>query len=199
MSDALGPATPDDLLVLLAVRLRSRGQLDAVSATVGHLGGDAAQTAVFLRGAEELGQVRHRGTPARWSLTPAGEAESAALLSLEIDGPTRADLTTAYEAFLPVNRTFLTLLSQPGPSPAAGLTADAVSSLVDELRPILDALAGHLARFGSYRSRFAGALQRIPTDPRYLDGPSVDSVHTIWFELHEHLLATLGRARTDER
>ena len=27
----------------------------------------------------------------------------------------------------------------------------------------------------------------------------VDSVHTIWFEFHEHLLATLGRDRTSER
>jgi pyruvate,orthophosphate dikinase len=29
--------------------------------------------------------------------------------------------------------------------------------------------------------------------------PTIDSYHTVWFELHEHLLATLGRTRTDER
>jgi hypothetical protein len=32
-----------------------------------------------------------------------------------------------------------------------------------------------------------------------VDSPLIDSFHTVWFELHEHLLATLGieRGRPD--
>ena len=36
-------------------------------------------------------------------------------------------------------------------------------------------------------------------DPAWVDAPGLDSIHTVWFELHEHLLASLGRARVDER
>ena len=36
-------------------------------------------------------------------------------------------------------------------------------------------------------------------DPAWVDAPGLDSIHTVWFELHEHLLASLGRSRVDER
>ena len=39
-------------------------------------------------------------------MTPAGEAELNALLAADLVGPDRADATTAYEAFLPINRRF---------------------------------------------------------------------------------------------
>ena len=35
-------------------------------------------------------------------------------------------------------------------------------------------------------------------DAEWITSPTRDSIHTIWFELHEHLLATLGRDRTTE-
>ena len=61
------------------------------------------------------------------------------------------------------------------------------------------ALSSQLSRFDGYAKRFAVALGSAVADPHWIASPSVDSVHTIWFELHEHLLATLGRSRADER
>lgn len=184
--------TDPGVLLLLAVRLRGRGTAAAVRATFVLLGGDDGGFAGLLADAESLEQVRVRGQEERRSLTGAGEAELAAHLALETDRVGRADLVTAYEAFLPHNRALLAVLSQ-SPSP------ELLGELVDRLGPVLRALVERLARFGSYEDRFADALAKAAIDPAWMTSPSVDSVHTVWFELHEHLLATLGRSRVDER
>ncbi|MEZ5165113.1 MAG: hypothetical protein R2695_00995 [Acidimicrobiales bacterium] len=176
------------------MRLRSRGTAAAVGETFRQLGGDPAlDVAAALTEAEACGQVRRRGEEHRRSLSTAGEAELGALLAHETDRAGRADLATAYEAFLPVNRAFLGVLADPGDRRAA------VVELVARLGPVLDALAERLPRFAAYPERFEHALAQAMEDPIWIESPRVDSVHTVWFELHEHLLATLGRERTEER
>ena len=186
-----------DLLTLLAVRLRSRGTSDAIAITVGDLTGRNVDAAVMasLETAVELEQVRRRGDEGRHSLTPAGDAELAALLAADLDGPSRAEITTAYEAFLPLNRRFLAACVGWQDDPAE---IDEFDELIDALAVVLDALTVVRARFGSYGPRLAAARSEAAVDPRWIDSPTRDSVHTVWFELHEHLLATLGRRRTDE-
>ena len=185
--------THPDIIVLLAVRLRSRASRDAIQAIDALLGGDPATFDVRLAAAEGLDQVRVRGEERRRSLTGAGEAELAAHLGAETDAVGRADLTTAYEAFLPLNRAFLAAVQMPA------VPIEALEEMVRDLEPILDALTGALPRFEAYRSRFETALGLATMDPEWIAAPSRDSIHTIWFELHEHLLATLGRDRTAER
>ncbi len=183
------------LLTLLAVRLRSRGDAEAVRLTVGDLVGDASVAIDDeLAGAVRLEQVRIRGGEGRISLTSAGQAELAAYLARD-DGA-RAEITTAYEAFLPINRAFLAgcVGWQDG-----DVDLHELVRLIVELTPVLDALTEARPRFGSYASRFEAALDEAQLDPRWVDSPSLDSVHTVWFELHEHLLATLGRDRSGER
>jgi hypothetical protein len=34
-------------------------------------------------------------------------------------------------------------------------------------------------------------------DTAYVSTPTVDSVHNVWFEFHEDLLRTMGRARKE--
>lgn len=184
--------THPDVLVLLAARLRSRGTAEAVGATFADLGGDLATFATLLATAEQLEQIRCRGAEKRWSLTGAGEAELAAHLAAEAAQVGRADLGTAYEAFLPLNREFLAALADEA-SPAR------LDDLVARLGPVLRALADRLDRFGAYERRFEVAQETAADDPTWIASPRVDSIHTIWFELHEHLLATLGRNRTHER
>ena len=185
--------TDAEILVLLAVRLRSRAAAAAVASTHAILGGDRDGFDPLLAEARRLEQVRCRGEgeEARWSLTAAGEAELAAHLGAEADRVGRAELVTAYEAFLPHNRDFLAALASEEPLAV-------LEELVGRLGPVLDALTARLARFEGYAPRFAHALRTASEDPRWIAGPTVDSLHTIWFELHEHLLATLGRHRTDE-
>ena len=186
-----------DLLTLLAVRLRSRGTSDVIAITVSDLAGQNVDDAVVasLATAIALEQVRVRGDERRYSLTPAGEAELAALLAADLDGPSRADATVAYEAFLPLNRRFLAACVGWQDDPAE---IDEFIELIEALVPVLDALTAVRTRFGSYAPRVVAALAEATADPRWIDSPTRDSVHTVWFELHEHLLATLGRRRADE-
>lgn len=65
--------------------------------------------------------------------------------------------------------------------------------------PLLDGLGRALERFASYAPRLGFALDRVhagSTD--WVDKATIDSFHTVWFELHEDLLATLGRDRASE-
>lgn len=184
--------TDAQILLLLAARLRSRGAAEALEEAFVELGGDGGVFSALLDEAERLEQIRSRGEEQRRSLTDAGEAELAAHLAAQAARVGRADLVTAYEAFLPLNRAFLRALSSE-----AETTELAV--LVHRLAPVLDALADQLPRFSGYRARFDRALLRAETDPAWIASPRFDSIHTIWFELHEHLLATLGRSRSEER
>ncbi len=184
--------THPEVLVLLAARLCSRAPAERVRDSFVVMGGAAADFPDLLAEAHRLEQVRCRGEEERWSLTPAGEAELAAHLGAETDQVGRADLGTAYEAFLPLNREFLATLS-------ATPTLDSLEGLVDRLRPILHALSAVLGRFGLYERRLDHALAGAVDDQRWIASPALDSVHSVWFELHEHLLATLGRDRTQER
>jgi hypothetical protein len=183
-------------LVLLAVRLRSRGSAEAIRQTFVHLGGDGScDIEAELAVAETRGLVRSRGDEMRQSLTPTGEAELRAFLAAETDDVGRAELTTAYEAFLPLNHEFLSVVV----TPEGGERRARLGRLTQRLAPVLDSLIGRLHRFDAYPARFDHALANAETDAAWIDSPGLDSVHTIWFELHEHLLATLGLTRTAER
>ncbi len=184
--------TDPQILLLLSARLRGRGAAEALEETFVGLGGDGVVFPSLLEEAERLEQIRSRGEEQRRSLTDAGVAELAAHLAAEADRVGRADLVTAYEAFLPLNRAFLAALS-------AEAETTELAVLVHRLAPVLGALADQLPRFSGYRARFDRALRRAETDPVWVASPRVDSVHTVWFELHEHLLATLGRDRSRER
>ena len=54
-----------------------------------------------------------------------------------------------------------------------------------------------LARFGGYGGRLSQRAGARPARVRvdWVTKPVIDSYHTVWFELHEDLLATLGRSR----
>lgn len=66
--------------------------------------------------------------------------------------------------------------------------------------PVTRSLAGSLWRFRGYAERLDAAHQRVRAgDHEWITAPSIDSYHTVWFELHEDLLATLGRDRSQER
>ena len=71
--------------------------------------------------------------------------------------------------------------------------------LDDSLRKILTRLRGSLERYGSYVNRFRDALDKLMAgEIDYFTKPIIASYHTVWFELHEDLLATLGIDRATE-
>ncbi len=70
---------------------------------------------------------------------------------------------------------------------AAAATAGGVAAALAETAP----------RLAPYPRRIAAAAAAIATgDARFVASPRVDSLHQVWFELHEDVLVTLGRSRT---
>jgi len=60
-----------------------------------------------------------------------------------------------------------------------------------------DDMVTWIASDPGFMQRASHAL--VAGEHTWLTRPTVDSYHTVWFELHEDLLATLGRTRSDER
>jgi hypothetical protein len=63
----------------------------------------------------------------------------------------------------------------------------------------LKPLADTSRQFGVYGKRLGNALELARAgDARFVASPRVDSYHSVWFELHEHLIRLTGRNRSDE-
>ncbi|MDF3306736.1 hypothetical protein [Rhodococcus sp. T2V] len=73
-----------------------------------------------------------------------------------------------------------------------------IERLVSRLEGLLEALAEKDARFRTYVGRFERSLEKVDAgDIAFVSDPTKDSVHNVWFEFHEDLLRTLGRARKE--
>ena len=208
-------SSPAHLLVLHAIRIS--GFADA--AAIAHrFDLDVAETEEHLGDAEARGWATHSafaGT-AGWSLTERGRAENERQLAAELARTGGAeDVRDVYREFLPLNALLLRACTDwqltPGPGdrlvpndhsdPArdAGVLHE-LAGLDRALTPLIGRLAGLLARFRGYDTRFSTALARAHAgDTAWVDRTDVDSCHRVWFELHEDLIATLGIDRHAER
>lgn len=203
----------EELLVLHAVRIQGMSDSGGIArrfsldtdAVEEHLLDDEAQGWV-----QRVGFADING----WSLTRAGRDEGSRLLADELRATgARTAVEAAYGLFLPLNGRLLTLMTkwqirpQPGDPMAANDHRDwawdedvlkGLTHLSSQLRPIGDQLAKALSRFAFYPDRFESALKRVDRGERsWVDEPKIDSCHTVWFELHEDLLSTLGLERGD--
>ena len=76
---------------------------------------------------------------------------------------------------------------------------DRLAVLDQRITEVLGPLAEVLSRFDNYPPRFTLALEKVLSgDLDWLTKPIMPSYHTVWFELHEDLLATLGIDRASE-
>jgi hypothetical protein len=67
------------------------------------------------------------------------------------------------------------------------------------VEPLCDDLAGALERYRPYRPKLTRAIEKVEAGEReWFTKPVLPSYHTVWFELHEDLLTTLGLDRTAE-
>ena len=75
---------------------------------------------------------------------------------------------------------------------------DGLGKLHDQAVPVLEALATSLPRFARYRAKLDTALSRAEDGERaWVSDATIDSYHSVWFELHEDILRVLGRARQE--
>jgi hypothetical protein len=206
------PSSDRALLVLHTVRLKGFADADPVAATTGL---PVDEVVAELERARDAGLVvRREGRITGWSLTPEGRAEAARTVMAELDGAgARAAVQEAYRRFLSCNKELLGVctdwqLRTVDGHQVANDHSDAAydESVVKRLRliddavqPVCDDLAGALGRFGRYGPRLSIALTRVEAgELDWFTKPLIDSYHTVWFELHEDLLATLGIERGSE-
>jgi hypothetical protein len=117
-----------------------------------------------------------------------------------VDKAQAGAVAAAYDAFLSPNATFkqLTTDAQTGDADVADV-AERLGAVDVEVGAVLEGLAAVDPRFALYRTRLTAALDRYRGgDASALARPLSGSYHDVWMELHEDLLATLGRERTDE-
>ncbi len=164
-----------------------------------------------------------RGHLGGWSLTADGRSRLAELSSAEVDGAgvegvgVRHLVIEVHRRFTPVNGDFLTLCTewQLRPVTTGATSADAVvndhsqpeydaaviarlGEIDAAIQPLLADASAALERFAQYRQRLTFALTRLSAgDLDWFTRPVVDSYHSVWFELHEDLLTTLGLERSD--
>lgn len=199
------------MLTLHAVRLLGFADAPKVAARFG-LG--PAETEEWLLDFEAYGWVQRSsfGETTGWSLTDSGRRENESRLAAELDEiGARPVLTDVHERFVPLNGRFLEAMTRwqtrplPGNAMAANDHTDfgwddrvftTLASLGRRLEPLNAALADVLDRFDGYVERYERALARTENgEYHWADGISVDSCHTVWMQLHEDLIASLGLVR----
>ena len=105
-----------------------------------------------------------------------------------------------YVRFETVNDRFLQLVSA---WQTRGDAADGQDRIYDRLArtverhvAALEQVVDRLPRYRHYAERFRKSLDRVDSGQvEYVTSPTVDSLHNIWFEFHEDILALLGRPR----
>ena len=209
------PSSPD-LRVVHALRVRGFVDTPLVAEVAGM---PIDEATLLLTALETAGHARHReGRMSGWMLTSDGRAHGEALLGVELDDAgCRGEVEGAYSRFLEGNQGFLGLCTDwqlrpdsadPSGDPIVNDHSDpaydeAVIARLTEtdsaVQPVCTALAAVLDRFGGYGERFTTALDRLTGgDLDWFTKPMIESYHTVWFELHENLLATLGIQRSKE-
>ncbi|WP_328331365.1 transcriptional regulator [Kribbella sp. NBC_00382] len=147
-----------------------------------------------------------------WSLTDAGRVENERQLAAELEQVGgREVIQEVYEGFLPLNGRLQQACTdwQIRPTATDALAFNdhsevdwdrkvigELESLGQELQGISTRASAVLERFRGYDTRFAAAVDRVRSgDGSWVDRTGADSCHTVWFELHEDLIATLGLQR----
>ena len=199
-------------LVLHGLRLKGFAAAEAVAEAVS-VPADVA--APMLEDLAVAGLCAHReGRRSGYTLTPAGRAEHGRLLSEELDrAGVREAVHDTYRRFLLLNSRLLDVCTAWQLRDVDGAATvndhsdpayddEVVARLVElheEAQPVCTDLAALLDRYAHYGPRLTAAVERVQAGDRdWFTKPMIPSYHTVWFELHEDLLATLGIERGSE-
>ncbi len=204
-----------ELLVLHGIRLAGLSDAPTLAGRWGLARADVHELLLDVEARGWVRQVQELAGIRGWWLTDAGRSEGERRLAAELDATGHRDtVRTAYEVFLGLNARLLRACTdwQIRPTPWDQLAANdhgdwswdervlrELATLGERMAPVCRALADVLTRFDGYDERFVAALRRVDLGDRsWVDRPGADSCHTVWFQLHEDLLATLGIQRGEE-
>ncbi len=192
-------------------RLRVRGPLPTV-ALAQALDCTEDAVAAALGELEAHGLVAPRGQPPRWASTDAGRSAHRDAMVAELARCAEPEAIRAgYERFVRVNPELLAtatawqVRTRPDGMESLNDHTDArydravieqLGAVHRDVAPVIDALAVVLDRFAPYGRRLQRAYDKVRRgDRQWFTSPTCDSYHTVWFELHEDLLVTLGLER----
>jgi hypothetical protein len=183
------------LLTLHGLTLR---QLADAEQLAGVIGLDRAEIEPALEKAVGAGAVlAARGA---YLITPAGRELLGTVYPEVFDG-LRGDalVGVAMDAFeTGVNNEVLAATTDwqlEGPDPK---TVDRLHAINKKLTRVLAPLAGVDPLMSRFFDRLSAALDRVDAGENdYVSGVRVDSFHTVWFQMHEHLLRLTGRERPE--
>jgi hypothetical protein len=153
--------------------------------------------------------VERTGRVGGFTLTAEGSARLDELLVAEA---LRGDeeLKQGYERFLMLNDRVLRACSDWQVKREHGIESpndhsdpdydasviDRLSDLHERAKAVVDQLAARAPRYAVYRARLDDCAQRLQQGDRTaFTAPLAESYHTVWFELHQDLLLTLGLER----
>lgn len=199
------PSEPD-LVVLHALRCIGAASAARLAEAVQQ---DTLDTESELIDLARAGLVSYlRGPFAGWAITEQGRAADARRIARELDDSGhREAVQSSFDSFLVLNPEVLDVctawqLRTPGgtPNDHADGTYDArvlrrLHVLDRRAQALCDELTGSLARFEPYGNRLATALERAMAGDTGYVTDTTGSYHTVWFQLHEDLLVTLGTSR----
>ena len=208
----MSPSSDLRTLVMHGLRLKGFGDAAAVAEAVGM---SEAEVKPVLDQLVAEGHATYRdGKLCGFSLSKPGREEHARLLGAELDATgAKAVIEASYREFLLLNTRLLSVCTEwqlrdiDGESTINDHTdavydAGVIEKLADlhaEVEPICNDLREALSRFAGYGPRLAHALERVQAgDSDWFTKPMIASYHTVWFELHEDLLSTLGIERGSE-
>lgn len=198
----------DRLLVLHGLAVRKAGSAQDV-ARVTDL--DEHTVVKHLEDATEEGTVLGKGD--MFMPTPQGravltDAYPEVFADLREDG----DLAAAYGRFEHVDRELKEIFTNWQTKEVGGervanehqdqeydnTVIDRLGRTLEHADIVLDELVEVVPRLAAYRERLDDAYDRVLAgEHEYVSAAKKDSVHTIWFELHEDLLRMLGRERDE--
>ena len=199
------------LLVLHGLRLKGFAEATDVAALVGLPPADVTAELEQLR-ADDLAVYR-QGRLTGWALTPAGRKAQETGLQAQLHARGARDAVfDAYKRFLDLNNDLLgvctawqmkdeaTINDHSDPAYDKGVI-DRLHELHEKVEPIIGDLEASLDRFCfcRYRARLEASLAKLRQgENEWFTKPLIDSYHTVWFQLHEDLLNTLGIERSQE-
>jgi len=197
------------LLVLHGLRLKGFAEAEDVAALIG------LEPAVVVAELEQLKAddlvLYREGRLTGWALTPAGRKAQEAGLQAELEERgVRDAVFDAYKRFLDLNNDLLGVCTAWQMRDEATINdhsdvaydqgiIDQLHALHGRVEPIISDLEGVLERYCGYRPRLHAALANLRNgESEWFTKPLIDSYHTVWFQLHEDLLNTLGIERSQE-
>ncbi|MPY79413.1 MAG: pyruvate, phosphate dikinase [Actinophytocola sp.] len=200
-----GQHAASELAVLRLIVIKGRTTVDVIAAS---LGADVAEVRAH---AEALVAAEHCVEAATGlRATPHGRQHLTTLLERERVHVDADALAAAYEEFCEHNAELKDVITTwqlkdgatPNDHEDAAYDAQVLARLEElhqRVAPLLKRIGGLAPRLARYLDRLDLALNKINDgDHAWVARPIMDSYHTVWFELHEDLIALSGLTRADE-